>query len=148
MEHTIALTEEQVDQVLASILDAQELLSDKLLRGEEHGEFDGEEMEILRDNHATYEELYGDILVSLGRAKKFSDHFELAKNEEDNWIVTDYPEDLEDYSDEVLHHVWTIVARDYGLGIAPGFHLEDKLQHVVSTQPWTDADSTTFWVYP
>ena len=89
---------------------------------------------------ADFRELRDRLKVLTGKAKNFDDHFTVVKN--DNGDPVDaYP--VEDEN----RHLWTVLDCDGELCIVPGFAYVNRLQHIMTVEPWTDADKSEEWIY-
>lgn len=85
-----------------------------------------------------------DLKVAAGIAKRFDDHFTKVEDDTGEDAEVNFREEVDD---DKLHHIWTILDAEGELAIMPGRHYVNRLSYVLTTEPWTDADLETEWVY-
>jgi hypothetical protein len=115
-------------------------LNDKIHEREE--DYSDEDREAMEEKIREVRELRDALKIATGRAFDWWSHFEAVKTENgDNYII---PPGVE--VDE--HYVWTVLDDGEGnLCISPGFHYVNRLDYIMTTKPWTDADEEKEWIY-
>jgi hypothetical protein len=103
-------------------------------------EYDGMFVELRTETR----EARDDLKVAAGIAKKFDDHFTKVEDSTGEDVEVGFDEAVDD---DKLHHIWTVLDAEGELAIMPGRHYVNRLSYVVTTEPWTDSDLETEWVY-
>lgn len=93
---------------------------------------------------ADLRELRDRLKVLTGKARNFDDHFTVVKD--DNGDAVDFHPDNAT-AEHAERHLWTVLDCDGELCIVPGFAYVNRLQHIKTVEPWTDADTKEEWIY-
>ena len=85
-----------------------------------------------------------DLKVAAGIAKRFDDHFTTVQDANEDNVEVGFHDEVDD---ETLHRIWTVLDADGDLAISPGRHYVNRLSYILTTEPWTEEDCNTEWVY-
>jgi hypothetical protein len=135
--HAVTLDDDAVSTILSALEDGVSWLNDRM---EAFDDYTDEDIDRINERIREYQELEQDIKVLTGRAFRFDDHFEVIRDKTGDPLqphMAGKPE----------NHVWTVLDCDGVLCISPGRHVVNRLNYVVTTEPWSAEDETKDWVY-
>jgi hypothetical protein len=136
MDETVTLPKELVERIINTL--------DSAAQAADLGMDIDDYEETFTDLRNEAREARDDLKVASGRAKRFDDHFTKAEGDDGEDAEVGFNETVDD---ETVHRIWTVLDAEGELAIMPGRHYVNRLSYVLTTEPWTEDDLKTEWVY-
>jgi len=136
----VEITTETYNLLQSAIQYAVEELNDKIY--ERGGDYEDSDIAAMEDKLRDFRECADWLKIQTGRAFDWDAHWTAVKDERgDNLTVSEAA-----LPDE--HYVWTVMDDgEGGLCISPGKRFVNRLDYIITTEPWTDADELKEWIY-
>lgn len=133
-------------RLIAEAIDmAKQDLDDKIY--ERLDDYSDDDRADMMEKQTELEDLYEWLQISTGRAFEFQDSWEIIRDSSGDPVEIEYPGQGVTVAPDVLHHVWTVLDVDGRLYVSPGYHWVNRQMHIMTIQPWTEADEQKEWIY-
>lgn len=138
----LQIPDHEYNLLQSAIEHAMEELSDKIYERED--DYTPDDVAAMEDKQRQFRELRDWLKIQTGKAFDWDAHWTAVTRDNGAHYLIPCTE----VSSVDEHYVWTIMDDgEGGLCISPGARFVNRLDYIMTTEPWTDADEQKEWIY-